>query len=300
MEERQRKCVARVLRSQSCLYSVLELREGCTDEDVARQYKLLARLLHPDKNKLPKAEEAFKLVGLAKETLGTAKGREKYNWRRQMRPSTGSAFSDNAAGGHSPFHGFGGGGARHRHRQPGSAEEYFEEMLRQMFAEQMQSQRGAGGRTRRPRRGQPPPHFHFVPPRRQAEPMPYLTKCLLLAVVIFLYVLFALVAMDTTPAHMRYSMDRSRHYPHEHVTENGARYFMATAGVPPNPDLVGAVEQDWFYRLQRRCWEEEAANARQRKYQRYVDPSVEAVQRDDKCSAFRSFKAATGRTEDVW
>jgi curved DNA-binding protein CbpA len=45
---------------------VLQVPVGELDKKVLqRQYKRLALLLHPDKNKHPLAEEAFKLIGNA-------------------------------------------------------------------------------------------------------------------------------------------------------------------------------------------------------------------------------------------
>ena len=42
----------------------------CTDEDIRRYYKRQAVLVHPDKNRQPGAEEAFKVLAHAFELIG--------------------------------------------------------------------------------------------------------------------------------------------------------------------------------------------------------------------------------------
>ncbi|CAH0554688.1 unnamed protein product [Brassicogethes aeneus] len=43
-------------------YSILGVAPACTDDDIKRYYKRQAFLVHPDKNPLPGAEEAFKIL----------------------------------------------------------------------------------------------------------------------------------------------------------------------------------------------------------------------------------------------
>uniref|UniRef100_A0A1I7WE50 J domain-containing protein n=1 Tax=Heterorhabditis bacteriophora TaxID=37862 RepID=A0A1I7WE50_HETBA len=60
-------------------YGVLGLRADCSDEDIKRHYKKLAALLHPDKNILEGAEEAYEMVGTAFAAIGTVDARKSYN-----------------------------------------------------------------------------------------------------------------------------------------------------------------------------------------------------------------------------
>lgn len=51
-------------------YSILGVTQECTDEDIKKYYKRQAILVHPDKNKQPGAEEAFKILAHAFEIIG--------------------------------------------------------------------------------------------------------------------------------------------------------------------------------------------------------------------------------------
>merc|ERR1712240_903621 len=63
--------VSKVLRGRSH-YEVLRVPEGSTDEEIRQAFRQLARVVHPDKNRDPRAGEAFAKVqqafsGLSKE-----------------------------------------------------------------------------------------------------------------------------------------------------------------------------------------------------------------------------------------
>lgn len=51
-------------------YNILGVTQDCTDEDIKKYYKRQAFLVHPDKNKQPGAEEAFKILAHAFEIIG--------------------------------------------------------------------------------------------------------------------------------------------------------------------------------------------------------------------------------------
>jgi hypothetical protein len=52
------------------LYSILGVARNSTEEEIKKHYKKQAMLVHPDKNKNPGTEEAFKILAQAFETLG--------------------------------------------------------------------------------------------------------------------------------------------------------------------------------------------------------------------------------------
>ena len=52
-------------------YTLLSVKKNATKDEIMRAYKSLAILLHPDKNKAPGSEEAFKLIGKARATMIT-------------------------------------------------------------------------------------------------------------------------------------------------------------------------------------------------------------------------------------
>ncbi|GAB4843064.1 hypothetical protein Ancab_013043 [Ancistrocladus abbreviatus] len=65
-------------------YLVLQVKEDASIDAIRKQYRKLALLLHPDKNKHPKAEIAFKLVSQAYTCLSDQAKRNAFNldrWR---------------------------------------------------------------------------------------------------------------------------------------------------------------------------------------------------------------------------
>ncbi|KAK8745743.1 hypothetical protein OTU49_000355 [Cherax quadricarinatus] len=62
-------------------YSILGVAQECTDEDIKKYYKRQAFLVHPDKNKQPGAEEAFKILAHAFEIIGEPERRHEYDAR---------------------------------------------------------------------------------------------------------------------------------------------------------------------------------------------------------------------------
>ena len=66
-------------------YSILGLSNDCSDEDIRRTYRMLAMKHHPDKNmkktasERQSAEEIFKTINLAYETLGDPVKRKRYD-----------------------------------------------------------------------------------------------------------------------------------------------------------------------------------------------------------------------------
>ncbi|KAL6841045.1 hypothetical protein ACP4OV_029014 [Aristida adscensionis] len=63
-------------------YGVLQVPVTADDQLIKKQYRKLALLLHPDKNKFTGAEGAFKLVGEANMTLTDPSKRSLYNMKR--------------------------------------------------------------------------------------------------------------------------------------------------------------------------------------------------------------------------
>jgi len=70
--------VQRILRTKD-YYDLLEVPRDSSEEAVKRSYKKLALKLHPDKNKAPGAEEAFKRLSKAVQCLTDAEKRQVYN-----------------------------------------------------------------------------------------------------------------------------------------------------------------------------------------------------------------------------
>lgn len=69
-------------------YGILQVDPKADDIVVKKQYKKLALLLHPDKNKYGGAEAAFKLIGEALQVLSDKQQRMLYDSRRKPRGNT--------------------------------------------------------------------------------------------------------------------------------------------------------------------------------------------------------------------
>jgi DnaJ family protein B protein 12 len=95
---------AKATGGRTAHYKVLGISAtACTESDIKKAYRKLAIKVHPDKNSAPKADEAFKAVGLAYATLSDPQKKAIYD-------RYGDEDPDNRGGG--------GGGMRH-HRGPG-------------------------------------------------------------------------------------------------------------------------------------------------------------------------------------
>lgn len=57
-------------RIEISIFSILGVQSDCSQEQIRKHYKKIAVLVHPDKNKQPGAEEAFKILQRAFELIG--------------------------------------------------------------------------------------------------------------------------------------------------------------------------------------------------------------------------------------
>ncbi|MED6179873.1 hypothetical protein PIB30_004927 [Stylosanthes scabra] len=71
--------LVREIRRKKNYYEILGLEKSCTVEDVRKAYRKLSLKVHPDKNKAPGAEEAFKSVSKAFQCLSNDENRRKYD-----------------------------------------------------------------------------------------------------------------------------------------------------------------------------------------------------------------------------
>eukprot|EP00929_Paragymnodinium_shiwhaense_P037493 TRINITY_DN19971_c0_g1_i1.p1 TRINITY_DN19971_c0_g1~~TRINITY_DN19971_c0_g1_i1.p1 ORF type:complete len:383 (-),score=97.69 TRINITY_DN19971_c0_g1_i1:206-1354(-) len=76
--DEQMKDVQKILRTRD-YYTILGIDKDATEEQVKKAYKKLALKLHPDKNKAPGAEEAFKKLSKAVQCLTDAEKKHVYD-----------------------------------------------------------------------------------------------------------------------------------------------------------------------------------------------------------------------------
>ena len=120
------------------LYTILGVKKSDDDAAIKKQYRKLARELHPDKTKGDKKlEERFKAVSEAYEVLSDAKKRAEYDEMRNLYQSGG--IPSGGFGGGGPGGGFNGGGANYQDIFGG------QDLFSSLF--------GGGGRSRGPQRG---------------------------------------------------------------------------------------------------------------------------------------------------
>eukprot|EP00923_Selenidium_pygospionis_P055258 GHVN01096356.1.p2 GENE.GHVN01096356.1~~GHVN01096356.1.p2 ORF type:complete len:390 (-),score=50.21 GHVN01096356.1:829-1998(-) len=86
---KQREVVERIIAAKGEHYLVMGLKkdDSPTDDQIKRAYKSLAVCVHPDKNKHPHSERAFKSLSLAYQVLCDKKEREIYDHYGTTTPS---------------------------------------------------------------------------------------------------------------------------------------------------------------------------------------------------------------------
>ncbi|XP_057501217.1 chaperone protein dnaJ 49-like [Actinidia eriantha] len=71
--------IVREIKGKKDYYEILGIEKNCSDDDVKKAYRKLSLKVHPDKNKAPGAEEAFKKVSKAFQCLSVEESRKKYD-----------------------------------------------------------------------------------------------------------------------------------------------------------------------------------------------------------------------------
>ncbi|KAL4334227.1 hypothetical protein GQ457_07G040940 [Hibiscus cannabinus] len=71
--------IVKQIKKKKDYYEILGLEKTCSVEDVRKAYRKLSLKVHPDKNKAPGAEEAFKAVSKAFQCLSNGESRKTYD-----------------------------------------------------------------------------------------------------------------------------------------------------------------------------------------------------------------------------
>lgn len=77
--QEQQQVAREIVRKGKDYYAVLGVLRTATSKEITSAFRKQARLLHPDKNPAPEADEAFKLLNRAHECLGDEHKRRMYD-----------------------------------------------------------------------------------------------------------------------------------------------------------------------------------------------------------------------------
>ncbi|XP_010452481.1 PREDICTED: chaperone protein dnaJ 49-like [Camelina sativa] len=117
----EQRAIVREIKSKKDYYEILGLGNTCSVEDLRKSYRKLSLKVHPDKNKAPGSEEAFKSVSKAFQCLSNEDTRRKYDVSGSDEPSyqprraarRNNGFYDDEFDADEIFRSFFGGGMNH-------------------------------------------------------------------------------------------------------------------------------------------------------------------------------------------
>ncbi|KAE9609711.1 hypothetical protein Lal_00006172 [Lupinus albus] len=229
----------REIRRKKNYYEILGLEKSCTVDDVRKAYRKLSLKVHPDKNKAPGAEEAFKAVSKAFQCLSDEESRKKYG----LSGEDESVFEGRAARTR--------GQHNHHHHAFYEGDVDAEEIFRNFFfggmapattnfrgfsfghgvgARQGGGEQGSGGFNVR-------------------------------ALIQLLPVLFVLLLNFLPSSQPVYSLSRSYPYEHLFITPQGVNYYVKSSKFdedypingPERTSIEDRVEREYFSILRQNC-----------------------------------------------
>uniref|UniRef100_A0ACD5TA68 Uncharacterized protein n=2 Tax=Avena sativa TaxID=4498 RepID=A0ACD5TA68_AVESA len=245
--------VVRDIRKNKDYYAILGVDRSCSLEEIKKAYRRLSLKIHPDKNKAPGAEDAFKMVSKAFKCLGNDQSRKTYD---QTGALEGHEFNDQYSNSNVMRQRT----ARRRRQTRNSFYNYEEdldpdEIFRSFFygthdnsyrAHNAYRARGTG-RQEQQRREHPV----------QGGSVMNLTVLMHVAVILF-FVLCAFIPVWQP----EYALQRTYNYPMPKVTEkHGVEYFVSKQdfdlqfpqGSPSRDNLEEQVFRDYKTMLGRNC-----------------------------------------------
>jgi len=216
-------------------YQILGLERGCTVEDVRKAYRKLSLKVHPDKNKAPGAEEAFKLVSKAFQCLSNEESRKRYDLLGSEEPAYTRVAARRHARGFDGFY---------------DADVDAEEIFRNFFGGMAPAGAPFGFQFRAG--GMGGPSFH----QTQGDGGFNLRAPIQILPVIILILLNFLPSNDPV-----YSLSRSYPYENKIVTARGVPYFVKSAKFEQEypyqsserASLERHIERDYFTILAQNC-----------------------------------------------
>lgn len=214
--EQARLC--EVVLKETCYYSTLGVPKDASEETIRKAYRRLALLLHPDKNKAPKAEDAFKKVSRVSSTLLDAQERRVYDLG-------GAQAVEGRANPHA-----------YRSGAPQPDIMTAEDLFRVLFGQSLRDG-GRGASARGPRSQQ----------QHQENGFHSLVQFLPMLLLFLMMLLFNMMPQDGNPPPVYYSFRQSREFPVPRTTQmHSVRYFVGNGfmqEILPQPEKVRELER---------------------------------------------------------
>jgi len=239
--------IIREIKRKKNFYEILGLEKSCTVEDVRKSYRKLSLKVHPDKNKAPGAEEAFKAVSKAFQCLSNEESRRKYDVSGEDEAVYEQRAARPAARGYNGYY---------------EADVDAEEIFRNFFFGGMAPAANFGGFSFGPGGFN---GFHGHRPAEHAS-----GGFNVRALIQLLPVLLILLLNFLPSSEPLYSLSKSYPYEHRLTTPKGVNYYVKSAKFaqeyPPGSEeratLEERVEREYFsvlrqnchFELQRRQW----------------------------------------------
>ncbi|KAJ0030528.1 hypothetical protein Pint_13056 [Pistacia integerrima] len=226
--------IVRQIKKKKDYYDILGVEKSCSVEDVRKAYRKLSLKVHPDKNKAPGAEEAFKLVSKAFQCLSNEENRKKYDVVGSDEPVYQPRAHSRAAHGYNGYY---------------DADFDADEIFRNFFFGGMQPARTQFR------------HFNFGPGMAARTADHGSGGFNLRALIQLLPVILIILLQFLPSSEPIYALSRSYPYEYKFTTERGVNYYVKSAkfeqDYPVNSaervKLERQVEKDYSSILVQNC-----------------------------------------------
>jgi len=247
----QAEAVKRVRKCQD-YYEILGVTKQATDSELKKSYRKMALQFHPDKNKAPGADEAFKAIGNAFAVLSDAEKRKQYDLYGPEQVQQSSSSGRRGRHGfyeHDPTHGF---------ESDMTAEEIFNMFFGGGFPGQTVYVR-RGDPTSRFRRGAHyQRHYHQAQENREGNNFAALIQLMPILIIIFMSVFSSFLVSDPL-----YNLQPTAKYNVKRVTSNlRIPYYVKDTF---SSDFSGSlrklessIEDDYLNVLRQNCFREKS------------------------------------------
>lgn len=267
----EQKALVKSIRSKTCHYEVLSVSRTANDDDIKRSYRKLALKLHPDKNKAPGADEAFKMVSKAFSVLSSPDERAQYDRYGDVDSMPRTNFR----------------GPRYTTATFNGQEIDPEEIFRMFFGGNPFM--GASFSTGMPRAQHHRQRQHQSQ-RQEVNSLPLMRMLMSIAPMLLL-LLFNVFSRSSPPA---FSLTQNREYPFPSSTAaHRVPYFVASKskfsrefrpGSQERTRLEYQIESSWKDMMQKKCYQEKLARHR---FEYYGQPEKAAKVSLASCEALQ-------------